>query len=75
MENLTVKESSATSNIKDINSVLLKTLDGLVNNTVDENKARVICQVAQTILNSAKVEISYKTKFGGLIMLDETKKD
>lgn len=49
----------STRNIDDVRSALFKALDGLADKSLDIERAKAISEVAQTIINSAKVEVDY----------------
>jgi len=51
--------------IEDLRSHLFDTLRGLKEGTVDRENAALINQTAQTIINSAKVEIDHMRVAGG----------
>jgi hypothetical protein len=48
-----------SNSIEDLRTHLFDALRGLKNNTVDVEKAKAMSDVAQTIINSAKVEVEY----------------
>jgi hypothetical protein len=48
-----------TRTIDDVRSALFKALDGLQDKTLDIERAKAISDVAQTIINSAKVQVDY----------------
>lgn len=54
----------STRNIDDVRSALFKALDGLADKTLDIERAKAISEVAQTIINSAKVEVDYRRVTG-----------
>jgi len=47
-------------NIKTVRVHLFETLEKLKNGSISDSQAKSIASVAQTILNSAKLEIEYK---------------
>lgn len=49
----------ADKNINDIRESLFETMDRLLKNDIELEKAKTIVAVAQTIINSAKVEVEY----------------
>lgn len=51
--------------IADLRTHLFTALDGLSNNSMDIERARAISDVAQTIINSAKVEVDFIKATGG----------
>lgn len=56
-------------NVNDLREKLFETLDGLQKGTIDIEKARAVADVAQVIVNTAKVEVDYlraKDKMDGL---------
>lgn len=54
----------STRNIDDVREALFKALDGLADKTLDIERAKAISEVAQTIINSAKVEVDYRRVTG-----------
>jgi hypothetical protein len=48
-----------TQNIDDVRAALFKALDGLADKSLDIERAKAISDVAQTIINSAKVQVDY----------------
>jgi len=44
---------------KEMRSILFETLRGVKDGTIDDEKAKTISSVSQTLINSAKVEIDY----------------
>lgn len=54
----------STRTIEDVRSALFKALDGLSDKTLDIERAKAISEVAQTIINSAKVEVDYRRVTG-----------
>lgn len=46
-------------NINQLRAALFETLQGVKDGTIDVNRAKTISDVAQTIINTAKVEIDY----------------
>jgi hypothetical protein len=48
-----------TRNIDDVRAALFKALDGLADKSLDIERAKAISDVAQTIINSAKVQVDY----------------
>lgn len=54
--------------IEDLRNHLFCTLEGLLDeeNPMDVNRAKAIADVAQVIVNSAKVEVDYLKMNGGL---------
>ena len=49
----------AENTSQNLKKILFDTLSGLVNNTMDVARAKVISDTAQTILNAAKVEMEF----------------
>ena len=47
------------NNISTLRDELFDTLKGVKNNTIPLDKAKVICEIAQGIINSAKVEVEF----------------
>lgn len=47
------------SKIDDLREDLFDTIKGLKNKSMDIDRAKAIAEVAQTIINSAKVEVDY----------------
>ena len=54
------------SNIATLRQHLFDTIDGLRNKTIDIEHARAINDTAQTIINSAKVEVDYMRVSGSV---------
>lgn len=56
-----------TQTIADLRRALFQTLDGLTNKAspMDIDRARAVAEVAQTIINSAKVEVDHLRVIGG----------
>ncbi len=54
-----------TQNIDDVRRHLFAALDGLAENKMDIDRAKAISEVAQTIINSAKVEVDFIRATGG----------
>lgn len=55
----------STRTIDDVRSALFAALDGLTSNKMDIDRAKAISDVAQTIINSAKVEVDFIRATGG----------
>lgn len=53
------------SNIDTLREHLFSTLNGLKDGTIDAEKAKVMGDVAQVIINSAKVEVDFIRANGG----------
>jgi len=51
--------------INDLRTVLFNTLDAIKSGTIDTDRAKAINDVAQTIINSAKVEVDNARISGG----------
>lgn len=47
------------NNITELRNILFDTIRGLKNKTIDTEQAKAINDTAQTIINSAKVEVHY----------------
>lgn len=45
--------------LSDLRTDLFETLRGVKDGNIDVNKAKVICEIAQVIINSAKVEVDF----------------
>ena len=52
------------NNINDLRSILFDTLQDIKNNNMDLDKAKAINETAQTIINTAKVEVDYMKQGG-----------
>lgn len=54
--------------IEDLRNHLFATLEGLtdVDNPMDLERAKAVADVAQVIINSAKVEVDFISKTGGI---------
>lgn len=57
----------STKTINDVRTHLFAVLDGLASKTtpMEIERAKAICEAAQTIINSAKVEVEYVKATGG----------
>lgn len=55
----------STNNIDRVRAHLFDVLDGLKDKSIDIERAKAICEAAQTIINSAKVEVDYLKVTGG----------
>jgi gas vesicle protein len=53
------------NNLETLREHLFSTLKGLKDGTIDTEKAKVISDVSQTIINSAKIEVDYIRANGG----------
>lgn len=51
--------------IDDVRTHLFKALDGLSDKSMEIDRAKAICETAQVIINSAKVEVDYMRFSGG----------
>ena len=54
-----------TNNITDLRAVLFDTLQKIKDGTIDTDRAKSINDIAQTIVNSAKVEVDHMKVAGG----------
>lgn len=56
-----------SKNISDLRNHLFATLDALADreNPMDIDRAKAVCEVAQTIINTAKVEVDHLRVVGG----------
>jgi hypothetical protein len=52
-------------NITELRAELFKALKGLTDKTMDIDQAKAVADVAQTIINSAKVEVEFLKVIGG----------
>jgi hypothetical protein len=52
--------------VKDLRNELFDTLEKLKNGALELDKAKAITNVAQTIINSAKVEVDFIKAVGGI---------
>ena len=52
--------------VKDLRESLFVVLEGLKDGTMEIDKAKAITNVAQTIVNSAKVEVDFIKAVGGI---------
>src|SRR5690606_20266294 len=60
MENENVKtKQDSKGNLKELRDILFETLRGVKDGTVKADKAKIISEVSQVLINSAKVEIDY----------------
>lgn len=59
------KANKKLSTISDIRSVLFDTLTKLQSDDIEIDRADSIAKIYQTLLNTAKIEIQYKSHFGG----------
>lgn len=53
------------NNIEELRSILFDTLRGVKAGEIDNDRAKMICDTAQTITNTVKAEIEYGKVFGG----------
>ena len=51
--------SAINNDVTKLRNHLFDTLDCLKNKTIDIERAKAICEVSQTIINSAKVEVDF----------------
>lgn len=54
------------NNITELRNILFDTIRGLKNKTIDTEQAKAINDTAQTIINSAKVEVDHARITGGI---------
>jgi hypothetical protein len=54
-----------SSNVNDLRAHLFAALKGLKDGTIDVEKAKAMSEVAQVIINSAKVEVEFAKATGG----------
>lgn len=59
------QSADGTSDITALRSILFDTLKGIKDGSVDIGKAKAINAVAQTIVDSARVEVEYLAATGG----------
>lgn len=51
--------------MSDLRNHLFETLENLKDNLIEPDKAKIICSIAQTLINSAKVEVDFLKATGG----------
>ncbi len=56
---------STENNIKELRNHLFSALRKLEGGTMDAHEGKAVASVAQTILNSARLELEYREKIGG----------
>jgi hypothetical protein len=57
--------SDNTRTIEDLRARLFDAIDGVRAGTMDVDKARMVSEIAQVIVNTAKVEVEYLRTTGG----------
>lgn len=53
-----------SNTIESLRSALFETLQAVKSGSMDIDRAQAICEISQTIINTAKVEIDYAHKTG-----------
>ena len=56
----------AQNKIEDLRNHLFETIEGLKDGSIDNAKAKSITNAAQSIINSAKVEVEFIKALGGI---------
>lgn len=70
-----------SKNIGDVRAALFSALEGLADKSLDIERAKAICEVSQTIINSAKVEVDFLRATGasgpstGFLQLEQQEPD
>lgn len=55
----------AKKNIDDLRELLFETIEGVKNGNVDVERAKMIGELSQVMVNTAKVEVEYAKATGG----------
>lgn len=56
-----------TKSISDLYDSLFETLEAVKNGSMDIDRAKMVTEVGQTIINTAKVEVLYVRETGGAV--------